>query len=312
MYPGEDDVAVAVHRHAVADVETAAAEIGREQDAGAIGCELGDEDVLITGHGPLRGAGRREPRRRRIAADQVLAGGRNLNRAEGVVEQTTEVGRILERRIDDQRFTAIVVGHGEEHRETVLDFVPGFDLVPPPADDLVDQRRSLMHHAIVDAQEQAALGSGLDGIDTVKAQRDLVDVGAGAHFKVEPQVAFVEPVDEIDAGIDVRGARNVVVRHIANRFAAMEIVTQRRSRVLAADGGIVTRTDEFQVEGLRLELRCHLDIGLRARLRGSRSGVRRECGQRRVRRSSCAPAAASASDRGPGRGSPRSGRPDSD
>ena len=223
--------AVSIHSDRIAGFSAAAAEVCAVQDCGARRVQFRDEDV----GGPVvrrlnrTGAARREVHGtgRACHIDAPIAADSKSLRA--IVTRATEVGRIIDHGIDDQRFGRVV---GRDFKtdtariEETVRAIHGHVL----AGGLLVHDRFLLHDVPGGRREnEIPIDVDRQLFDTVKRDRDAVRIRVGRDHEVILELALFAVVDQIDPGIDRLVSHTRITGHVAlpvRGISANEIVTE--------------------------------------------------------------------------------------
>jgi hypothetical protein len=231
--PGQHDLARREDGHGLTVVALGAAEVRRVDELAGRG-QLRQEGVV--GAALVRAAGARKIGRVGLACEIDVAlrvDGDVLDLVEvGRRAAAAEVARVGDHGVDDQRQVAAVASDGEPVRTAAVELEARPYIDPPPADDLVGDRRVLAQHAGAGADPQRAVARDAQLVDPAVAHTHAPDIRARPDDEVllEPAVVHAQP--HVDAAPRValhdlpeaRGRKPVAeeVHAAGQRLAALE------------------------------------------------------------------------------------------
>ena len=237
--PGDVGGARCVDFDGEADVWQRAAEVRRVDEAGAGGIEFRDESIIRSEavRVPEQWVHRREVDRRCASGDVRVSGPVHGDSAGDVVAAASDVRRIGDLRIDDERHPLVVAAHVEAYAPCSVHPIPARDRRATGRRLLVDRRPQLTHLVCADVHDEIARGLvDEDVVRSVHRDADGRHVRAWGDHKVVLEGASAAVVHHVDPVVGTNAPNPGVRRHVrmpSTRVVAEEVVRLSIEQLLA-------------------------------------------------------------------------------
>ena len=241
----DGDAIAGVAPTAVEDRIAAASNVGGVKQCGAVGVELGYEDVPQVGGGVgflIWTLGDRVVRGVSRSSDIGVSGRVDSNGVGPVVCAAAEVGAVGEDGVDYQGFGVVVAAYFEADGVVGLEGELAFDGMTLAVGFLIDDaglRKAIRPFSPVTSRSPSRVRAELLAPGELEA--DGFGIGVGGDYEVVFKLSLVAVVDEVDAAIDMAVADFGVCGDIGVPFGgvvAEEVVGYTGELVCAFDAGV--------------------------------------------------------------------------